>query len=73
MPGETHLLRLPASSQGSEPSRFCPPQRSAGVPAADGHSQAEKRVFPGALWSLDFHVKGDGFAHFYSYWKSNPL
>lgn len=51
----------------SEPSRFCPFQRSAGVPAADGHSQAEKRVFPGALWSLDFHVKGDVFARFYMF------
>lgn len=71
MRGETLLLRLPASSQRSEPSRFCPSQRSAGVPAADGHSQAQKRFFPGALWSLDFHVKGDAFARFYIYWKSN--
>lgn len=52
------------------PSVFVPPQRPAGLSPADGHSQAEKRLLPGARGRLDFHIKGERFASVYVCWKS---
>lgn len=56
------LSLLGSSHKGLNLDVFVFSQRCAGVSPAAGHSQAEKWFFSRALWSLDFHIKGDWFA-----------